>query len=245
MAQNKVYCFGVSSKTVTAKQPREPLMNSVRKACVSGVMALLVALLGTGVVEAKVSKKDTIKVFLVRTTQYHRTDPGCDHWTLNGQTSTQLRLPKSDKVVTNPNTIGNVALDPDFVPEGSLVYETQTGRFFVSTTGGEAVIDRRAAINLAEKKKLPSEFRNALVFDFYYPEEIVNNYYTHCWVIPYKGATKFRNLKMVDQQQRLYASFWLKHLSEVYDLTSNEAEKQKLREMMNRLKSNDNQLASR
>jgi 3D (Asp-Asp-Asp) domain-containing protein len=244
MALNKVYCRRVSSKTVTAKQPREPLMNSVRKACVSGVMALLVALLGTGV-EAKVSKNDPIKVFLVRATKYHRTDPGCDHWTLNGQTSTQLRLPQSDKVVTNPNTIGNVALDPDFVPEGSLVYETQTGKFFVSTTGGQAVIRRAAAIEFAEKKKLPREFRDALVFDFYYPKEIVNNHYTHCWVIPHVGETKFRNLRMVDQQQRLYASFWLKHLSKIYDSTSNEPEKQQLREMMNRLKLKDYQLVLR
>ncbi len=218
-------------------------MISVRKACVSGVMALLVALV-TGV-EAKVSKNDPIKVFLVRATKYHKTDYKCDHWTLNGQTSTQLRLPQSDKVVMNPNTIGNVALDPDFVPEGSLVYETQTGKFFVSTTGGEAVIDRDAAIELAEKKKLPSEFKNALVFDFYYPQEIVSNHFTHCWVIPYKGDIKFRNLKKVDQQQRLYASFWLQRLSEVYDSTSDEASRQKLRDMMNRLEFNDHQLASR
>ncbi len=112
---------------LSIKQPREPLMKEkCRYASVSGVMALLVAL-GTGV-EAKTN---TVAVYFVRATKYHKKDTNCDSWTLNGQTSTQLRLPQSDTVVTNPNNIGNVALDPNKVPEGSLVYETQTGRFFV------------------------------------------------------------------------------------------------------------------
>lgn len=187
-----------------------------------------------------------VRVFdTVRATKYHKSDPGCDPWTKRGQTSTQLRLPQSDDVVTNPNTIGNVAVDPTVVPEGSLVFETQTGRFFVATTGGSAVISRKAAKNLADKKELSAEYRNALVFDFYYPREIVNSHYTDCWVIPHEGEMKFRSLKKADQEQRLYASFWLGRLSRIHDQSKDKAQKQKLRQMMDRLRFNDIQLASK
>lgn len=203
-------------------------------------MALLVALMSTGV-EANA---DQIKVCLVRATQYHKTDPGCDHWTRKGYTSTQLRLPQCEKVVTNPHTIGFVALDPKRVPEGSLVFETQTGRFFVATTGGEAVIGRDAAIKTAKKEKLPSEYKNALVFDFYYPREIVDNEFTYCWVISYEGGIHFRNLKLDNQKERLHASFWLERLSKIYNSTKDKAEKQKLLHMMELLTLNDLNMTS-
>lgn len=230
----------MASSSITAQeQQREPLkIKNIQHACDRSIMALLIALLSTGV-EAKASQ---ITVCLVRATKYHKTDKKCDHWTLKGQTSTQLRLPKSDKVVTNPHTIGFVALDPKKVPEGSLVYETQTGRFFVATTGGEAVIDRDAAIETARKKKLSQQYKNALVFDFYYPQEIVENEFTYCWVIPHEGDIRFRDLKLVSQKKRLYASFWLERLSKIYGSTKDEAEKKKLRQMMDRLKENDRKM---
>lgn len=203
-------------------------------------MALLVALMSTGA-EANANQ---IKVCFVRATKYHKTDNKCDHWTLKGYTSTQLRLPQCEKVVTNPNTIGFVAIDPKEVPEGSLVFETQTGRFFVSTTGGEAVIDRDAAIKTAKKEKLPSEFKDALVFDFYYPREIIDNEFTYCWVVPHEGDTRFRDLKLNSQKQRLYASFWLSRLSKIYDSTKDKAEKERLRKMMNLLIMNDHKMTS-
>lgn len=212
------------------------MMSVYKEARIAGVMALLVAL-GTGVEEVKASQ--TITVCLVRATQYHKTDDDCDRWTEKGQTSTQLRLPQCDTVVTNPHVIGNVALDPDKVPEGSLVYETQTGRFFVSTTGGSDVIDRTAAKQTADREGLPKEFRNALVFDFYYPREVVDNEFTHCWVISHESAIRFRDLKLAEQKKRLYASFWIERLTRIHDQITDKDEKSKLRVMISRLREND------
>lgn len=223
------------------EQQREPLKSiNIKHACDRSIMALLVALMSTGV-EAKVNH---VEVRLVRATKYHKTDQNCDHWTEKGYTSTQLRLPQCEKVVTNPHTIGFVALDPKKVPEGSLVFETQTGRFFVATTGGEAVIDRDAAIKTAERKNLPSKYKNALVFDFYYPREIIDNEFTYCWVIPYEGDVRFRNLKLSNQKKRLHASFWLERLSQIEDSIKDEAERQKLRQMMSQLVINDRKMTS-
>jgi 3D (Asp-Asp-Asp) domain-containing protein len=199
-------------------------------ASVSGVMALLVAL-GTGV-KAKTS---TVDVYFVRATKYYKRDINCDPWTLRGQTSTQLRLPQSDSLVTDSKKIGNVALDPHKIPEGSLVYETQTGRFFVSTTGGTAVIKRKAAISFAKQKGLPDEYQKALVFDFYFPREVVNTHFTDCWVIPHENEKSFRMLNLASQKQRLKTSFWLERLQKIYDSTNDKEEKQKLRQMIDRL----------
>jgi hypothetical protein len=95
-----------------------------KKASLTGLSVLLVALMSTGEMVG-----DTVNAHFVRATKYHRSDPKCDPWTRRGQTSTQLKLPKDDSIVTDPNKIGNVAVDPEYVPEGSLVYETQTRRF--------------------------------------------------------------------------------------------------------------------
>lgn len=191
-------------------------------------MALLVAF-------AQGSRADdgVVKDFFVRATKYHRTDKRCDPWTKRGQTSTQLRLPKSDSVVLDPDKIGNVALDPQKVPEGSLVFETQTKRLFVSTTGGPAVIRRDAAKKLAGNCL---EKRNALVFDFYFPREVVNTHYTECWVVPYQGQIPFRELSGENQKLRLQPEFWLKELQPLYDSSSREEDKMQLREVMDRLR---------
>lgn len=198
-------------------------------ASVSSVLALLVAFISIGErVEGEVY------THFVRATHYHKTDPNCDHWTASGYTSTQIRLPDDDTIVKNRNQIGNVAVDPKYVPEGSLVFETQTKRFFVSTTGGTAVIDRRSARSIAQMQGLCSKHSNALVFDFYYPDEIVDNHYTECVVIPHKGK-KFRVLNLVSQERRLDPLFWIPLIQELYDASDDEAEKQNLRLMIFRL----------
>lgn len=207
-----------------------------KEARIPSVMALLVALVSTGV-EAKEPKtqKNTVETVLVRATEYHKSDPDCDPETRKGKTSTKLKLPKEDSVVTDPNTIGDVAVDTNLFPGGSLVLETQTDRLFVATKGGKAVLSRVAAKKTAQKKKLPQVFHDAVVFDFYYPEKIVQNEYTHCWVIPYQGEKEFWRLNKESQEKRLTPEFWLPRLQSLCDSSTNEAEKQKLRKMMKRL----------
>ncbi len=204
-----------------------------KEVCTTGVMALLVAL-GTGVEEVKANQ--TIHVRLVRATEYDKDDMNCDPNTRAGKTSTKLQLPQSDAIVTDPNRIGDVAIDPAHFEEGCLVYETQTKRLFVGTKGGIDVIDRTAAINTAENKNLPNVFKDALVFEFYYPEPIIKNEYTHCWVFPHQGEKKFWRLDKVSQERRLTPEFWLSFLQPKYDSTTDEGERYRLREMIDRLK---------
>lgn len=198
------------------------------------ILALLVAF-AQGVVRAD-NGNVGVRNFYVRATKYHWSDRNCDPWTMRGQTSTQLRLPKLNSVIEDPDRIGNVALDPKKIPEGSLVFETQTKRFFVSTTGGDAVIRRDAAKKLAKgsiKKK------NALVFDFYSPREVVENHFTYCWVIPHEGK-RFRSLNREDQQKRLTKEFWINRLLEIYAESSDEEETRQLGEMINKLREKGN-----
>ncbi len=176
----------------------------------------------------------TVESHFVRATKYHRSDPKCDPWTRNGQTSTQLRLPKDDRIVTNPNKIGNVAVDPRYVPEGSLVYETQTQRFFVSTTGGTAVIDRRSARAIARIRSLPEKYSQALVFDFYFPREVVGEHYTKCLVVEHEGK-RFRMLDLKSQQKRLDPEFWIERL-ETLSRQADKESKQKFDVMLKRLR---------
>lgn len=177
---------------------------------------------------------DTVDTYFVRATKYHRSDPKCDPWTKNGQTSTQLRLPKDDRIVTDPNQIGNVAVDPRFVPEGSLVYETQTERFFVSTTGGTAVIDRRSARAIAQMRDLSEKYSRALVFDFYFPQEVVDKHYTKCFVVEHDGE-RFRALDRESQQRRLNPEFWIKRLETLRKKTDIES-RQRFDVMLKRLR---------
>ncbi len=177
-----------------------------KKAGISSLSVLLVALVSTGEIRGGI-----VSSHFVRATKYHRNDPGCDPWTRRLQTSTQLRLPKDDRIVTDPTKIGNVAVDPRHVPEGSLVYETQTKRFFVATTGGTAVIDRRSARAIAHMRNLPEKYSRALVFDFYFPQEVVREHYTKCMVVAHEGK-RFRTLDFKSQQKRLEPEFWIERL---------------------------------
>jgi 3D (Asp-Asp-Asp) domain-containing protein len=200
-----------------------------KKAGISSLSVLLIALMSTG------EKVDaTLETHFVRATKYHRSDPKCDPWTRRGQTSTQLRLPKDDRIVIDPTKIGNVAVDPRYVPEGSLVYETQTKRFFVATTGGTAVIDRRSARAIARKQNLPNQYSRALVFDFYSPQEVVGEHFTKCIVVEHEGQ-RFRTLDRESQQRRLDPEFWVKHLETLGTQIDKES-KQKFNIMLERLR---------
>lgn len=199
------------------------------KASLTGLSVLLVALMSTGEMVG-----GTVKAHFVRATKYHRSDPQCDPWTLRGQTSTQLKLPQDDRIVTNPNKIGNVAVDPCHVPEGSLVYETQTQRFFVATTGGTAVIDRRSARAVASMRDLSEKYSRALVFDFYFPWEVVGEHYTECFVVEHEGK-RFRTLDRQSQQRRLDPKFWIERL-ETLRTKANKESKQKFDVILKRLR---------
>lgn len=200
-----------------------------KKASVTGLSVLLVALMSTGEMVS-----GAVDSYFVRATKYHWSDPKCDPWTLNGQTSTQLKLPKDDRIVTDPTKIGNVAVDPRHVPEGSLVYETQTRRFFVSTTGGTAVIDRRSARAIARMRDLPKQYSHALVFDFYFPREVVEEHYTNCFVAEHEGQ-RFRTLDLKSQQRRLTPEFWIERLTTLRARADKDS-RQKIDVMLERLR---------
>jgi 3D (Asp-Asp-Asp) domain-containing protein len=201
-----------------------------KKASVSSVLALLVAFVSTG----EEVYGSEVKTYFVRATKYYYTDINCDSWTLKGYTSTRLRLSQNETMVRDPKKIGNVAVDPRYIPEGSLVFETQTKRFFVTTTGGSAVIDRRSAIKIADKQNLGPKFSEALVFDFYFPEEITKNHYTDCLVVTHQGK-KFRTLDYVSQQKRLQPDFWLTYLKEKQSKILDRNEKEKIQVMITAL----------
>ena len=202
----------------------------MQKTGISSLSVLLVALVSTGEIRG-----NTVSSHFVRATKYHRTDPGCDPWARRLQTSTQLKLPKDDRIVTDPTKIGNVAVDPRHVPEGSLVYETQTRRFFVATTGGTAVIDRRSARAIARMRDLPSKYSQALVFDFYFPQEIVREHYTKCMVVAHEGK-RFRTLDLKSQQKRLEPEFWIERLHTLRVQVKDKEIIQKLDVMLERLR---------
>jgi 3D (Asp-Asp-Asp) domain-containing protein len=199
------------------------------KASLSGLSVLLVALMSTGEMVG-----GTVETHFVRATKYYRNDPKCDPWTRRGQTSTALKLPKDDRIVIDPNKIGNVAVDPRYVPEGSLVYETQTRRFFVSTTGGTAVIDRRSARAIARMCGLSEKYSQALVFDFYFPREVVREHYTKCFVVEHEGQ-RFRTLDQKLQQKRLDPRFWIERLETLREKADKES-RQRFDIMLDRLR---------
>ncbi len=210
-------------------------MKKCRYASVTGVMALLVAL-GTGVEAKNKTKTDMVETVFVRATEYDKDDLNCDLNTKSGKTSTKLRLPQDEHVVTNPDIMGYVAVDTDLFSDGGLAYEIQTRRLFVITRGGTDVIDRTAAKETAKKGNLSQEFQDAAVFDFYYPEPIIKNEWTHCWVIPHQGEKEFWRLNKESQERRLRPEFWLPILQSRYDSINDEVQKGMLLVIMDRLK---------
>lgn len=164
-----------------------------------------------------------------RATKYHKTDRNCDSNTKRGITSTAIRLGDSCD-----NTIGMVAVDPQKVPYGSLIYSPQAKRFFLACDVGGDVSARTAAKNLARKKGLSNKYRNAQVLDFYAPREIIDNHFDYFYIVKHEGVNFRFGLKESQQKLRLKPSFWIDRVSKLYD-TSDEEDKVILREMKSRL----------
>lgn len=144
------------------------------------------------------------KVF-ARATKYHKTDKNCDHNTAKGLTSTKIKLEESCQ-----KTIGVVAVDPDIIPYGSLVYSPDTKRLFLACDIGGAVTSRDAAKGLASSNKQ----RNAIVVDVYSPREILDNHYGYFYVIKYDGEKPFFRLYKEYQEKRLDPRFWIEKINQ-------------------------------
>jgi 3D (Asp-Asp-Asp) domain-containing protein len=152
-----------------------------------------------------------VEVVFARATKYHKTDRNCDPDTKKGLTSTKIRLGDSCD-----RTIGMVAVDPQRIPYGSLIYSPQAKRFFLACDVGGAVSARTAAKTLAKKKKLPKKYYEALVLDFYAPKEIISNHFCDFFVIKHEGGN-FRLLTKKDQALRLDSKFWLAKVEGIYN----------------------------
>lgn len=143
------------------------------------------------------------KVF-ARATKFHKSDNGCDPWTKKGLTATKIRLRDNCD-----DTIGMVAVDPQRIPYGSLIYSPQNKRFYLACNRGGAVSARTAAKKLANKKGLSQKYRNALVLDFYAPREIIDNHFDYFLVIEHEGENFRFGLSKTEQNERLDPNFWL------------------------------------
>jgi len=144
-----------------------------------------------------------------RATKYHKTDKNCDPDTKKGLTSTDIKLKDSDE-----NSIGMVAVDPEKIPYGSLVYSPKTNRFFLACDVGGAVINRTAAKDFSKKKGLSKKHQDALVLDFYSDQEIIDNHFCDFLVIKHTGDIEFYKLHGKYQTLRLDPEFWLEEIKE-------------------------------
>ena len=140
-----------------------------------------------------------VSVF-ARATKYDGGDKNTDE----GRTSTKVMLRKSTQ-----KTIGIVAVDPDKIPYGSLVYSPCTNRFFLACDFGEAVVKRTAAKQIAKKKGLPKKYSNALVLDFYSSREILDEHFGEFYVVKHNGEKPFIKLHKEYQDLRLKPKFWI------------------------------------
>jgi 3D (Asp-Asp-Asp) domain-containing protein len=143
------------------------------------------------------------KVF-ARATQFHKTDPGCDPWTRRGVTSTQIDLKDNCD-----DTIGMVAVDPEIIPYGSIIYAPQNKRFYLACNRGGAVSARTAAKELAKKKQLSKKHEDAIVLDFYANKEIIDNHFGEFFVIKHEGKDFRFELSKAEQELRLDPDFGL------------------------------------
>lgn len=171
-----------------------------------------------------------IEMIFARATKYYKTDRNCDPNTKKGFTSTKIRLGDSCD-----RTIGMVAVDPQKIPYGSLIYSPQVKRFFLACDSGGAVSARTAAKNLAKQKRLPEKFHEALVLDFYAPREIIDNYFGDFCVIKHEGGNFRLQLTKKEQELRLLPNFWLTKVARIYDGVE-EKDKDLLREILKELR---------
>lgn len=176
-----------------------------------------------------------VEVVFARGTKYHKTDRNCDSNTRKGITSTAIRLGDSCD-----NTIGMVAVDPQKVPYGSLIYSPQAKRFFLACDIGGDVSARTAAKNLARKQGLSAKYRNAEVLDFYAPKEIIDNHFDYFYIVKHEGVNFRFGLKESQQKLRLKPSFWIDRVSKLYDSADHE-DRQILQEMKSKLQKMANQ----
>jgi 3D (Asp-Asp-Asp) domain-containing protein len=149
------------------------------------------------------------KIF-ARATNYHKTERGCDSDTKKGITSTQIRLRDNCD-----RTIGMVAVDPQRIPYGSLIYSPSNKRFYLACDVGGDVLERTAAKKLAKKKGLSDDFFNALVLDFYAKKEIVNNHFDYFFVIEHDGENFKSSMTKKEQEIRLDPNFWIRRIKKI------------------------------
>lgn len=162
----------------------------------------------------------SVELIFARATKYYKTDRNCDPDTRKGLTSTKIRLGDSCD-----RTIGMVAVDPQRIPYGSLIYSPQAKRFFLACDVGGDVSARTAAKNLAKKQGLAEKYRNALVLDFYAPREIIDNHFDDFVVIKHEGSNfRFRMTKK-EQEERLDPRFWLARIERDYRSADKEKKK--------------------
>jgi len=154
--------------------------------------------------------EETAKVF-ARATKYHKTDKDCDPDTKKGLTSTQIKLRDSCD-----DTIGMVAVDPQQIPYGSLIYCPSNKRVFLACDVGGDVKSRKAAKNLAHKKGLSEKYRDALVLDFYAPKEIIDNHFDSFLVIENNENNFKHDLSRSQQMLHLDPKFWLAKVDRIY-----------------------------
>lgn len=174
------------------------------------------------------SASDIEKVF-ARATKFHKNDRNCDPWTARGQTCTKIKLRENCD-----DTIGMVAVDPNKIPYGSLIYSPQNKRFYLACNRGGAVSDRTAAKELAEKKGLSKKHRDALVLDFYAPREIIDNHFDYFYVVEHEGENFRFEMTRAQQYERLKPEFWLKKIEDVAKIEKEFKEEAK--EMIARLR---------
>lgn len=173
-----------------------------------------------------------VKVF-ARATAYHKTHSNADSNTKKGLSSTKIRLRDNCE-----DSIGIVAVDPQKIPYGSLIYSPNNKRFYLACDFGEAVADRSAAKKTAKKKDLPPKYHKALVFDFYAKREILEDDFDYFFVIKHDGDLPFWKLYEEYQRKRLDPKFWVKRVESMLDF-ENIQHRKALEEILRRLEDMD------
>lgn len=180
-----------------------------------------------------VSLQAEVTEVLARATAYHKDHRHSDSDTKAGRTSTKISLRDNCDY-----TIGMVAVDPKKIPWGSLVFSPENGRFYLACDVGDAVVDRDAAKETAEKHNLPKKYHDALVLDFYSRNEITDDDYAKFIVVKHDGDRPFWKLYEEYQEKRLEPSFWIARVEEV--LQNRELKnRDELKEMLRRLERMD------